>query len=381
MQIEKEGTELELAQLRSGGWQLEPTGVESLLARIREGRRTLKELTGIAPLYGIKTGLNEAFLIDDECKRRLVSEHEGCSEVIRPYLRGSDIGRWKPEWANLWMIALASSNDRAWSWAQLGERAETEFKVQYPSLHRHLKPLEDRLRKRQDQGKYWWELRACAYWGIFATEKLCYQVIQYHPCYALDTCGLLGNDKTYFLPTADLFLLAVLNSPLMWWHNWRTFTHLKDEALSPMAYMVEKLPVAEPTAAIREAAEVGVRRLIELTTHQQKTQHTLLDWLRVEYNIEKPGTKLLTPADLDSDTWVAEVKRIRGKKQPLTAAGLQALRDEYTRTILPARALAAEALQLERTLNDLVNQAYALTPEEITLMWQTAPPRMPIPWP
>jgi hypothetical protein len=60
---------------------------------------------------------------------------------------------------------------------------------------------------------------------------------------------------------------------------------------------------------------------------------------------------------------------------------VQALRDEYTRTLEPARTLATETLKLERTLNDLVNQAYALTPEEIALMWQTAPPRMPIPAP
>jgi hypothetical protein len=38
-------------------------------------------------------------------------------------------------------------------------------------------------------------------------------------------------------------------------------------------------------------------------------------------------------------------------------------------------------LKLERTLGDLVNQAYGLTPAEIDLMWQTAPPRMPIPLP
>ena len=75
------------------------------------------------------------------------------------------------------------------------------------------------------------------------------------------------------------------------------------------------------------------------------------------------------------------MKRIRGKKQPLTAAGVHALRDEYTRSIEPARALAAETLNLERTLSDLVNQAYALTPAEIDLMWKTAPPRMPVPWP
>ena len=29
-------------------------------------------------------------------------------------------------------------------------------------------------------------------------------------------------------------------------------------------------------------------------------------------------------------------------------------------------------------LSDLLNQAYGLTPEEVDLMWKTAPPRMPI---
>jgi hypothetical protein len=46
-----------------------------------------------------------------------------------------------------------------------------------------------------------------------------------------------------------------------------------------------------------------------------------------------------------------------------------------------ARALPADCLKLERTLSDLINQAYALTLAEIELMWQTAPPRTPIPPP
>ena len=57
------------------------------------------------------------------------------------------------------------------------------------------------------------------------------------------------------------------------------------------------------------------------------------------------------------------------------------MRGEYTRTIEPTRARAAETLTLERTLSGLVNQAYALTPAEIALMWRTARPRMPIPPP
>ena len=96
----------------------------------------------------------------------------------------------------------------------------------------------------------------------------------------------------------------------MWWNNWRTFTHLKDEALSPMGYMMEEIPIAEPTPAIREAAETAVRRLIEITSRQQQTQRTLLDCLRVDYGIEMTSNKLLALTDLDSNTGVSEVKRV-----------------------------------------------------------------------
>ncbi len=81
---------------------------------------------------------------------------------------------------------------------------------------------------------------------------------------------------------------------------------------------------------------------------------------------------------LDSDALVAEIKKLRGKGNPLSAAAMKALRDEDARTLAPARLLAAEALTLEHELCDLVNAAYGLTPAEIELMWDTAPPRMPI---
>lgn len=59
VQVEKEGAELDISQLSAAAWSLEPKSVESLLTRIRKGRRTLKEVTGIAPLYGIKTGFSD----------------------------------------------------------------------------------------------------------------------------------------------------------------------------------------------------------------------------------------------------------------------------------------------------------------------------------
>jgi len=62
----------------------------------------------------------------------------------------------------------------------------------------------------------------------------------------------------------------------------------------------------------------------------------------------------------------------------LTAAGLKALRDEYARSLEPARKLAPEAVKLEHEISDLVSPACGLTSDEIALMWKTAPSRMPI---
>ena len=141
--------------------------------------------------------------------------------------------------------------------------------------------------------------------------------------------------------------------------------------------MCIELPIAEPNTAIRTAIETAVRALIDITASQQQTQRTVLDWLRVEYAIEKPSQKLAALTDLDSDAFITEVKKLRGKSQPLTAASLAALRAEYTNSIEPARTHAAETLRLERTLSDLINHAYGLTPEEVQLIWDNSPPRMP----
>ena len=92
---------------------------------------------------GIKTGLNEAFLIDTITRNRITEVDPASQDVIRPYLRGQDIGRWSPDWAGLWMIALKSSGDHPWPWADAGEQAEAIFKRSYPGVYAHLKPLED----------------------------------------------------------------------------------------------------------------------------------------------------------------------------------------------------------------------------------------------
>lgn len=61
------------AALTHGSWELEGARLKALRDKIRKGRKTLKEVYG-APLYGIKTGLNEAFVIDTPTKERLCAQ-------------------------------------------------------------------------------------------------------------------------------------------------------------------------------------------------------------------------------------------------------------------------------------------------------------------
>jgi hypothetical protein len=169
----------------------------------------------------------------------------------------------------------------------------------------------------------------------------------------------------------------MLNSPLLWWHNWRYLTHLKDEALSPMGYLVEHLSVANPDELTKATTVMTARKLRGLTIQTHERRETLLGWTRAEHGIEKPSQRLADPLNLSADAFVAEIRKARGARRPLSAAAVKAIRDEWERTIRPAQALLGEAERLERELSDLVNAAYGLTREEVKLLWDTAPPRMP----
>jgi hypothetical protein len=164
----------------------------------------------------------------------------------------------------------------------------------------------------------------------------------------------------------------------MWWHNWRYLPHMKDEALSPVAVLMEKLPIAPPSDDIRAEVEPMVERLIAITREDQAARRDLLDWLRTEFDVDSPGQKLAEFAMLDVDTFIEEVRKRRPKTASrLTPAALRDLRNAYTEQATPVQQRQQEATVLERRLADLVNLAYGLTAEDIDLLWRTAPPRMP----
>lgn len=98
-QIHEEGFQCDLSTLGATPWQTEPSGVSALWNKLRENGVPLPEFAGVKPLYGVKTGFNEAFVIDTATRNALVADDARSSDLIRPFLRGQDIDRWLPEWA------------------------------------------------------------------------------------------------------------------------------------------------------------------------------------------------------------------------------------------------------------------------------------------
>ena len=85
--------------------------------------------------YGIKTGLNDAFIISKEKRDELVKADPKSDEIIRPILRGKDIGRNFYTFADLYVITAYKG-------------ISLIMKETYPAVFEHLKQFEDKLRKR-----------------------------------------------------------------------------------------------------------------------------------------------------------------------------------------------------------------------------------------
>jgi hypothetical protein len=159
----------------------------------------------------------------------------------------------------------------------------------------------------------------------------------------------------------------------MWWYNWRHLTHLKDEALSPMAYKIQSIPIAANTRKSAQAAARHVEKLIEHTRFLSAGSSEILDWLRHEFGVAKPGRALADLGALDVDAFTSAVRHVAPKKRKLATAEIAELKREHAKTIEPMRKARREVFAIERALSDLVNAAYGLTPEDVDLMWKSAP--------
>ena len=110
--------------------------------------------------YGIKTGYNDAFIINTEKREEILrncrteDERQRTAELIRPILRGRDIKRYGYNWDNLWLINTHNGIKGVKPRININE---------YSAVKAYLDQHWDKISKRADKGDTPYNLRNCAY--------------------------------------------------------------------------------------------------------------------------------------------------------------------------------------------------------------------------
>ena len=359
-------------------WQLDADGFASLRKKISSERKMLKDVYS-SPLYGIKTGFNEAFVIDRTTHDRLIAEDPKSADIIMPFLEGKDLKKWHIEPKDLWIIFIP------WhfplhldsSITGISEVAEEEFKNKYPAIYNHLAQHKTALsnRNKAETGiRYeWYALQrwAASYYQILDKPKIIYPDISQGAKFSLDKKGSYFGNTTYFIPTDDYFLLGIMNSKVIWFYLHGVCEALRGGIwrLRLFSINIETIPIPDATdaqkAAIADLAQRCQQTAEACYAAQDAVRRRIPDLCPPERNAVL-NTKLTNWWTLDFAEFRAEIKKCFKADIPLAA------RNEWEQW------LAAERKKIEEysaTLNngetELNRQVYALfdlTPDEIRLI-------------
>jgi type I restriction-modification system DNA methylase subunit len=193
----------DMPRTRLGGssWRFEGDRLNAIREKMAAGRQTLAQTYG-APLYGIKTGLNDAFIVSRETRDAMIARDTKSAELLKPFLIGENLKRWHVESDDLWLIYTPKN------------RIDIE---EYPAIRDHLAPYRAQLERRATK-QNWWELQQAqaAYEERFLRPKIIYPHFNDKPNFSLDSKYFYSNDKSYFIPDAPQSLVSLLNSNALW---------------------------------------------------------------------------------------------------------------------------------------------------------------------
>mgnify|MGYP001415313465 CR=1 FL=1 len=199
---------LKKSSLLDSGWSFSDPRVKALLNKLNSNSQPLSAYVGRKPYFGVKTGLNEVFIIDSSRRDELIAADNSSAEIIKPVVGGRDIDKYSLTFASKYLL-----------FCRRGIEIE-----RYPAVYKYLTEFRDVLtpkRSRSDKvgrkpGSYrWYELQDTVdYFQSFESPKLIFPDIATECRFTLDREGYYGTNTTYVIPGADYWLLAILNSRL-----------------------------------------------------------------------------------------------------------------------------------------------------------------------
>ncbi len=201
---------------------------------------------------GITTGFNEAFVIDEATKNKLLAADKKNSNVIKPLLRGRDIKKYGFVHNNLWLI-----------FTQRGfNENKYKFIIEYLSKFKlKLTPkINDEIVGRKTGNYKWFEVQdVSVYSKEFEKEKLVFTKASKIQAFAYDNQGHFVLNTSYILTGEKLkYLLAILNSKLVQF-AFKNFYQSGGIEGEITIQAIEQIPIAYPTTK----QEIKITKLVE----------------------------------------------------------------------------------------------------------------------
>ncbi|MCF8356895.1 MAG: Eco57I restriction-modification methylase domain-containing protein [Melioribacteraceae bacterium] len=261
-------------------WVIGDEGETKLKQKIERNNEHLGELD-VRINFGIKTGYNAAFIIDEETKDKLISEDKKSAEIIKPILRGRDLKKYSYEFSNFYLIN-AHNGLKAKSIEPINAEQD------YPAIYKYLETFKPNIVTRQDQGDHWSNLRNCAYLEDFEKPKIIWGEISDDPKFAYDDQKYFAEATTFLMTGENLkYLLAILNSKVSEWYFKQIGTTTGMGTNRWKKYKIELLPIKKASKTEEKKIEKLVDKIIT-----QKKKGAKADTTELESDIDQMVYKL-----------------------------------------------------------------------------------------
>lgn len=218
--------------------------------------------------YGIKTGLNEAFIVSAKITD---------SDVLKPILEGKDIKKWFTSEPGKWIIVFKSKSTKE----TFGEITEIEalhkMQIYHSELMSHLLDFEEKAKARYDKGDYWWELRNCAYYDIFLKPKIIFPNLQNTNKFAFDESETFINAPAVFLPSVEKYLLGLLNSKVVWFFLKSICVVRSGGFIEVKPQYFEQIPIPEISNEVKTTLTDIVNRIVVIKKSNPAADATALE--------------------------------------------------------------------------------------------------------
>lgn len=179
-------------------WAIQDFRKQSINSKIKIKGKLLKDWD-VKINFGIKTGFNEAFIIDESKKDELIKADKKSGEIIKPILRGREIEKYYTEWDGGYIINTHNG---------IKPKKINRINVdKYKIIKNHLNKYINKLIERADQGETPYNLRNCAYLEEFQKEKLVWKrigsILRFsyfgYEIYSLDSTCIATGEKIKYL--------------------------------------------------------------------------------------------------------------------------------------------------------------------------------------